>query len=165
METDTYLFWSTTLKYLLTLDHTKPYCVGHRSTVRSPHPFVHGGSGYVLSNPALRLLVNYYLANRAELDKFVASEWAGDIALGLVLREVGIPITHAWPIYQPHHFGTLDFGLTYDDKRFWCYPAGSYHHMTVDAIEDFWYFEQEWIRAENNVCLAFSTISVRESAC
>ena len=151
METDTFLFWSTTLKYLSTLDHTKPYCVGHRSTVRSPHPFAHGGSGYVLSNPAMRILVNYMEANRTELENFVAQEWAGDIALGLVLKDVGIPITHAWPIYQPHHFGMLDFGLEYDDKRFWCYPAGSYHHMTSDAIEEFWNFEQEWIREVNQV--------------
>lgn len=155
MESDTYLFWSTTLKYLSTLDHTKPHCLGHRSTVRSEFPFMHGGSGYIVSNAALRMAVEYIQAHRAELDRFVDEEWAGDIALGVVFKDAGVPLTATWPMYQPHYFGVIDFGVSYEDKNFWCYPVGSYHHMTPDAIGDMWHFEQEWIRRSNKVGLAY----------
>jgi len=154
METDTYLFWSTTIKYLSALDSTKPVCIGHRSTVKSDYPFAHGGSGYMFSNSGLRMVVDYYRSHRREMDEFVAAEWAGDIALGMVLETVGLPITPAWPIYQPHHFGILDFSLVYQEKRFWCYPSGSFHHMTPETVRDMWEFEQEWIAWANPVCTA-----------
>lgn len=150
VETDTYLFWSTTLKYLSTLDHTKPHFVGCQATDKNI--FAQGGSGYVVSNPAIRLLVDYIASNHTELDKFVESKWAGDYILGVVFHQAGIPLTPVWPIYQEHYFGVLDFGITHNDKRFWCYPAGSFHHMTPLAVEDMWNFEQEWIKEENDVC-------------
>lgn len=153
MESDTYLFWSTTLKFLSTLDHTTPLVLGHRSTVKSEHPFMHGGSGYIISNAAMKIAVEYINAHRTELDEFVASEWAGDIALGLVFKEAGVPLQTSWPMYQPHYFGMIDFSVIWEDKRFWCTPVGSYHHMTSDDIEDMFYFEQDWLRRNNKVSI------------
>lgn len=112
---------------------------------------MHGGSGYVLSHDALRRTVEYIEAHQSELDKFVASEWAGDIALGLVFKEAGVPLTATWPIYQPHFFGTLDYQVVFEEKSFWCHPAGSYHHLTPDDIEDLWNFEQDWLLTQDDV--------------
>ena len=112
-----------------------------------------GGAGYVLSHEALRLVYHYIEAHRARLDRFIESEWAGDIALGVVFNEVEIPLTYSWPIFQPSFFGVVDFGLVFDKKRYWCYPAGSFHHMTPEAIEDMWSMEQQWLKEENDVCL------------
>ena len=103
-----------------------PLVLGHRSTVKSEFPFMHGGSGYIVSNAALRLAVEYITANSERLDAFVEAEWAGDIALGVVFKDAGIPLTAAWPMYQPHFFGVIDFGVSYESKDFWCSPAGSF---------------------------------------
>jgi hypothetical protein len=112
---------------------------------------MHGGSGFVVSNAAMRRTVAYIQANREALDKMIAAEWAGDIALAFVFKQAGVPLTASWPIYKPHYVGILDFGLQYEDKRFWCYPVGSFHHMTPDAVQGMWDYEQQWIREENKV--------------
>lgn len=115
---------------------------------------MHGRSGFIVSNAALRRTVNYIQDHSKDLDEMVAAEWAGDIALAYVFQQAEVPLTASWPIYKPHYVGILDFGLQYEDKRFWCYPVGSFHHMTPEAIEGMWDYEQRWIREENRVCHA-----------
>ena len=110
-----------------------------------------GGAGYVLSHEALRRVWHYIEAHRASLDRWMESEWAGDISLGTVLKEAEVPLTYSWPIFQPSFFGVVDFGFMIDHRRYWCYPAASFHHMTPEAIEDMWSMEQQWVKEENNV--------------
>lgn len=153
VESDTYLFWSTVLKYVSTLDHTQPHAIGHRTTRLTDHYFMHGGSGYVLSHEALRVLVQHVRAHQRSLDLWMEDEWAGDVALGSVMNTVEIPMTYAWPIFQPAFFGVIYFGAEPQDRRYWCYPAATYHHMTPETIEDTWYMEQQWIQEENDVSL------------
>lgn len=158
LETDTYLYWSTTLKYLSTLDHTEPLYMGCQGTDLSL--FAQGGSGYVVSNAGMKIFVDYLASNSSELDEFVESRWAGDYVLGIVFDQAGVPLTPVWPIFQAYYFGILAFDLVHNSKRFWCYPAGSFHHMTPDAIEDMWNFEQGWIKQEDKVfppCVYFRT--------
>lgn len=59
VETDTYMFWATMLQFQASLDHTKPYHMGSQNWI-GDDAFAHGGSGFVVSNPALRLFVGYY---------------------------------------------------------------------------------------------------------
>ena len=151
IESDTYLFWSTTLKYVSTLDHTEPHVLGHRTTAKADHEFMQGGAGYVLSHEALRRAYFYIQENHERLDRFIESEWAGDLALGAVFINSSVPMTYSWPIFQPSFFGVVDFGVTNDRRRYWCYPAASFHHMTPEAIEDLWNMEQQWLREENDV--------------
>lgn len=151
IESDTYLFWSTVLKYVSTLDHTQPHCLGHRTTRLADHRFMQGGSGYVLSHEALRLVTEYIQAHHRRLDLWMEDEWAGDISLGTVLNDAQVPLTYAWPIFQPAFFGVTYFGVEFEDRRYWCYPAATYHHMTPETIEDVWNMEQQWIREDNDV--------------
>lgn len=53
VEADTFLLWSMLLQYLSLLDHTKPYYLG-AGTCLGEHLFAHGGSGFVVSQPAMR---------------------------------------------------------------------------------------------------------------
>lgn len=151
IESDTYLFWSTALKYVSTLDHTQPHVLGHRTSHKADHLFMQGGSGYVLSNEALRRASEYIHANQAQLDQYVADEWAGDIILGQVFIDADCPMTYSWPIFQPTFYGMVDFSITLQNRRYWCYPAASFHHMTPEAIEDMWTMEQQWVKEENDV--------------
>ena len=63
------------------------------TTHKSEHPFMQGGAGYVLSHEALRRVWHYIEAHRASLDKWMETEWAGDISLGAVLNESAVPLT------------------------------------------------------------------------
>ena len=121
---------------------------------------MHGGSSFIVSHAAMRMAVDYIQANRKALDEFVVAEWAGDIALAYVFQQAGVPLTASWPIYKPHYIGILDFGLQYEDKRFWCYPVGSFHHMTPDVVGEMWDYEQKWIKEENSVSV--SELSLRD---
>lgn len=152
IESDTYLFWSTVLKYVSTMDYSQPHCFGHRTTRLADHQFMQGGSGYVLSHEALRRVTQHIQTNRRSLDLWMQDEWAGDISLGTVLNDANVPMTYAWPIFQPAFFGVTYFGVEFDeDRRYWCYPAATYHHMTPDTITDMWQMEQQWIAEENDV--------------
>lgn len=145
------MFWSTALKYVSTLDPKEPHCLGHRTSHKADHLFMQGGAGYVLSHEALRRVYHFIQGNHERLDRFVEAEWAGDILLGQVFIDSGVPMTYSWPIFQPSNFGMVDFGMTQDRRRYWCYPIASFHHMTPDNIEDMWNMEQQWIEEENDV--------------
>jgi hypothetical protein len=151
IESDTYMFWSTILKYVSTLDHEEPHCLGHRTTRLTDHFFMQGGSGWVLSHEALRLIVSLIQDHGRSLDLWMENEWAGDISLGTVINDARVPMTYAWPIFQPAFFGVTFFGVEFDNRRYWCYPAATYHHMTPESIRDMWKMEQQWIREENDV--------------
>ena len=135
IESDTYLFWSTILKYVSTLDHTEPHILGHRTTHKADHEFMQGGAGYVLSHEALRMVQRYIEANHDSLDKFIEAEWAGDLALGSVFIEAGVPMTYSWPIFQPSFFGVVDFGREIDHRRYWCVkPKGAMVFLIGNCI-------------------------------
>lgn len=161
IESDTYLFWSTALKYVSTLDHTEPHVLGHRTTHKADHAFMQGGSGYVLSHEALRRAAEYIEGNQEMLDRYVEAEWAGDIILGQVFIDADVPMTYSWPIFQPTFFGMVDFGQSLQHRRYWCYPAASFHHMTPEAIEDMWTMEQKWVEEDNVVSLLSLTNTLR----
>ncbi len=151
VESDTFYFWSTVLKYVSRLDHTEPHILGHRTTRLTDHYFMQGGSGYVLSHEALRLVVDHIQAHHRSLDLWMEDEWAGDISLGTIFGDAGVPMTYGWPIFQPAFYGVTFFGVEFEDRRYWCYPAATYHHMTPESTRDLWQFEQRWLKEENDV--------------
>ena len=81
VEADTLIFWSTLQSYLAATDHTKPHYAGDRINV-GDIAFAHGGTGFIVSQPALRIVVEYYTAHKAEAEALVDQQWAGDTVLG-----------------------------------------------------------------------------------
>jgi hypothetical protein len=98
VETDTYIFWSTLLSYLSALDATQHHYIGAQSEIGDVI-FAHGGSGFALSRPALEAAVTLYVENKADLETFTASHWAGDCVLGKALFDSGTNLTWAWPMW------------------------------------------------------------------
>ncbi|KAF2719055.1 glycosyltransferase family 31 protein [Polychaeton citri CBS 116435] len=125
VETDTYVFWSTLLKYLSALNHSQQYYIGSQMQI-GDIIFAYGGSGFVLSNAAIRRAVDLLQDHQEEWEKVTDGHWAGDCVLGKALRDTETPVLWAWP-------------------RLWCYPTVSYHHMRPEAIKDIWEFEQKWL--------------------
>lgn len=145
MEADTYLMWSNLLEWIKHLDHKKPYYVGGQMQI-GPVIFAHGGAGFLVSNPALRILSDYRAPRIKELDAFTSDHWAGDCVLGKTIQDAGVPLTWAWPSVQNERLSVFDHNANVYDRRVWCHPAVTYHHMTAEAVESMWQFEQNWIR-------------------
>lgn len=146
VEADTSLSWTNLLRWLGSLDASKPHYLGARNFVFSD-PFSHGGSGVVISLPALQILQQKRLAEgAAKYD----SAWEarcntplilyGDLALGLALKEAGVAQEQVWPVLQGEQVSTMGW-----DKQVWCRTPISWHHNSPEEIDALWRFERDWI--------------------
>jgi hypothetical protein len=118
-----------------------------------PDLFAHGGSGFIVSNPAMQRVVNYYGWHKTQLEDAVDHHWAGDCILGTAFRDSGVKFTNAWPIVQGDYPGWV----TYDGPegrdaiaKVWCTPVATYHHVSPEAVKGMWEVEQAWITVTAN---------------
>ncbi|KAI5241006.1 hypothetical protein E4T42_08188 [Aureobasidium subglaciale] len=150
VEADSHLLWASLLEYLAVLDPSKPHYTGSIMFIGDT-VFAHGGSGFMVSQPAMRVVVEQYAAHKTEIEAYTNGHWAGDCVLGKVFTEAGVKFTDAWPIMQGDYPGLVAYArpdgrpIADPNKRVWCYPTVSYHHLSPDMIEDLWKFEQDWL--------------------
>ena len=97
-----------TFSYLAALDPTQRHYIGAQSEIGDV-VFAHGGSGFALSRPALEAAVALYVENKADLEAFTASHWAGDCVLGKALFDSGTNLTWAWPMWQGRDIGNMNY--------------------------------------------------------
>ncbi|KAJ5153165.1 uncharacterized protein N7482_009643 [Penicillium canariense] len=157
MEADTYVSWPTLLAWLSHFDHTQPWYLGTETQIADVI-FAHGGSGFMLSNPALQRASDQYDARRAELDHYTDEHWAGDCVLGKVLADAGVDLHFTWPILQNSNLGELDQFTTDLYRHPWCYIAVAFHHLNSREIEELWKFEQKRWRDKNKHILLHSDV-------
>lgn len=155
MEADSFILWSTLQQYLATLDPTKPIYAGKQMLIANDM-FAHGGSAFIVSQPALRIVVDYYSAHKAEIEKFTDGHWAGDCVLGKTFTDAGVPFTNAWPAFQVDYPGLVQYTRAdarpnNEKLRLWCGTPVSYHHMSAAMVEEMWEFEQDWISRNDPV--------------
>ncbi|KAF2158820.1 hypothetical protein M409DRAFT_61326 [Zasmidium cellare ATCC 36951] len=118
------------------LDHTQPFYGEDELTIGSDK-FAHGGTGFVVSRPALQTVVDFYAAHKAEVE--AKSSWTPEF-----------PMTDIFPTMQGEHPGFVTYGnpdseaVPEEAWMIWCSPAISYHHMSVNVVEKLWRFEQRW---------------------
>ncbi|KAK3678254.1 hypothetical protein LTR78_001549 [Recurvomyces mirabilis] len=154
IEADSFLLWSQLLQYLSVLDSTQPIYAGSQMFANGDI-FAHGGSGFIVSQPALRQIVPYYSANKATIEQFTEGHWVGDAVLGKTFTDSGVRFKNAWPAFQGDYPGLVPYaradGRSVPDEslREWCYNTISYHHMSPSMIRELWSFEQEWMTKHN----------------
>lgn len=168
MEADTSLIWSNLLLYLSRLNPEEPHYIGELSICplcRCPHSesgqlmirqgaqswignteLAYAGSGFIISNKALRMVVEEYTSNVPQYNELTRNEWAGDIVLAKAMKNQGIYPTRSFPILQRETPFTLDY-----TERHWCFPVVSYYHMTPDWIQAMWDYEQQWLAKKQAV--------------
>ncbi|KAK7534205.1 uncharacterized protein J3D65DRAFT_476699 [Phyllosticta citribraziliensis] len=139
IEADTYLVWSNLLSFLQQFDHHKPLYIGGQSYIRGTW-FAHGGTGFVVSNKAMNMIVAEYTSKTERYNQLTKMEWAGDFVLAKAFKNIDIPLTKSWPRLQ----GETPYTLDYTEHHF-CYPVVSYHHMPPEWIEKMWDYEQAWL--------------------
>jgi hypothetical protein len=156
IEADTYLMWTNLLAYLSKLDDTRELYIGKHMYIGETL-FAHGGSGFVLSSPAVRKVVQHWKAYTVEYESYTVGQWAGDMVLGKVLKDVGIPLFSAFPHFQGDAVWALDHNhsSSFEDgfRKPWCYAPITYHHMSPGDIGHQWAIEQDWRRKGNEVML------------
>lgn len=150
IESDSFLMWSMLLQYLEKLDPAKPVYAGSQTYI-SNVLFAHGGSGFIVSQPALRMVVDHYTANKAAIESFTDEHWAGDCVLGKAFTDSGVPFTNVWPALQSDYPAQIPYSgvhvssVSNETSRLWCYPTISYHHMSPVMISNLWHLEQQWL--------------------
>ena len=138
IEADTALVWPNLLQWLAMFDPQTPYYLGGQAYFDSDE-FAHGGAGYVLSQRAVQMAVEYLRDDPARYSR-VSEECCGDLILAQVLKQVNISLTRSWPIVQGETPSSLDYS-----SHHWCHPVVSYHHMNSSEIEELWHFQQSWL--------------------
>lgn len=169
MEADSFILWSTLQQYLATLDSSKPIYAGKQMLIANDM-FAHRGFAFIVSQPALRTVVDYYSAHKAEIEKFTDGHWAGDCVLGKTFADAGVPFTNAWPALQVDYPGLVQYTRAdprpeADKLRLWCGTPVSYHHMSATMIEEMWNFEQDWIAQNDAVSVVAQPKVPRTTQC
>lgn len=83
VDADTYVLFPTLMQWLPTLDHTKPHYLGSVTMLKG-YGFAHGGSGYLVSQPAMKAIGDHPgIAN--ELEPIMRKECCGDYVFGVSL--------------------------------------------------------------------------------
>ncbi|KAL2003765.1 hypothetical protein VTN02DRAFT_2401 [Thermoascus thermophilus] len=141
MEADTYVMWPNLLGWLAHLDPTEPHYIGAETQIGDVI-FAHGGSGFIISNPAMQRVSDHYADRTHDIHRYTDFHWAGDCVLGRVLRNVGVPLRYAWPMLQNAKLGEVDPFTNKFYRKPWCFPTVTYHHMMPTEIQLLWRFEQ-----------------------
>jgi len=145
VEADTYLMWANLVAYLAKLDASKELYIGKHMFIGDVL-FAHGGSGFVLSAGAIHKVTERWKDNIAEYDRYTAENWAGNMVLGKVLRDVGVQLFWAFPHFQGDPVSALDHNVLKVERRPWCYAPITYHHMRDMDVRQLWEFERAWER-------------------
>ncbi|RYP64094.1 hypothetical protein DL771_008953 [Monosporascus sp. 5C6A] len=150
VESDTYMIWHNMLEYLSRFDASRPHYLGKHMYIGDVL-FAHGGSGFALSNPAMRNVTGYWREHRDEFDRYTEKEWAGDMVLGKALKDVGIDMRWAFPHLQGDSLATMDWNVSKLGREPWCYAPITFHHMNKVEFNMLWSFEREWHRRNRGV--------------
>ncbi|KAL5334816.1 hypothetical protein BJX70DRAFT_345468 [Aspergillus crustosus] len=157
MEADTYYSWPTLLAWLSHFDASKSHYIGTETQIADVI-FAHGGSGFVLSNPAIKLAADEYTNRADELHEYTDAHWAGDCVLGKVLSNVGVTLSFSWPILQNSNIGELDEFTTTFYRRPWCFPAVAFHHLSKGDVRFLHDFEQRRLAKSSKPVLLHSDV-------
>jgi hypothetical protein len=137
VDADTSIMWSNILTWLSLLDPTKPIYTGSQNWIGDIE-FAHGGSGYIISQAAARILADEPEEKAKEHIGFAEHECCGDMVLAHAFHDHNIALNGSWPNIQGSRPDTLD----YDDVK-WCHAAMTFHHTTSEQTEQLFKLERE----------------------
>ncbi|KAF1814962.1 hypothetical protein P152DRAFT_391328 [Eremomyces bilateralis CBS 781.70] len=140
MEADTYLSWSNVMKWLNNFDASKPQYLGSQMQIGETI-FAFGGTGFAISNPAMKELVDYRSRHLGDLEEYTKNGWAGDEILGHVLGDMGVKLVWGYPNSQMSLPQELSYTEAEYDKRLWCYAPIGWHRVDSEDIDALYSFD------------------------
>ncbi|KAF7558852.1 hypothetical protein G7046_g5313 [Stylonectria norvegica] len=151
-ETDTYVFWDNTFRFLQTFDPETPLYMGSPSPGRHDPKkndvktwFANGGEGFVLSRGAIKALLHRKVGSDGRyLDPPLTEKWlpslkgecCGDSLMGWAMWNVSVPLSGYWPLFNPHPLHRIPYSDPY-----WCQPVMALHKSTPEDMVDVWRWE------------------------
>lgn len=150
-ESDTYVFWDNTFRFLQTFDPDAPIYMGSPSPGRHDEArhvetwFANGGPGVILSRGAIKALLhrrtdsNGHYTDPPLTERWqdvVAGECCGDSVLGWALWNVSVQLQGYWPMFNPHPLHGIPFSDLY-----WCQPALTLHKTLPRDMHSLWRWE------------------------
>lgn len=136
MDADSTLLWSNLLLWIAQLDASKPQYYGAVTNVGNTR-FAHGGTGYLVSRPALKIMVDRAPKKMAEWEDWTSHVCCGDAMFAGVL---GTEPTHAYPLFNGGAPRSADY-----DSGHWCKAILTFHHLTPREVEELWRWEQQML--------------------
>ncbi|KAB8446190.1 hypothetical protein FH972_025172 [Carpinus fangiana] len=136
LEADSYLIWPNLLLFLAQISATSPLYIGAGNIINGP-TFAHGGSGWIMSNPAIKTAVHQIESSETKYNDLVEEEACGDNVLGKVMDAAGVGFTSASEHLQNETPTTANYGYFN-----WCYAAMTFHHLSSEETRELWSFQQ-----------------------
>ncbi|KAL3446134.1 hypothetical protein BJX65DRAFT_319040 [Aspergillus insuetus] len=141
IEDDTFLVWSSLLRWLARLDSRKAYFLGLPVTMED-QLFAYGGSGWILSRPAMQQMRQHMAPLKEHYENLTNKSAYGDLVLGHVAEQAGVHLTGAWPLIQRETPSTMEYA-----NNILCYPLVTFHHVEDTEIREIWNIAQEIMAA------------------
>lgn len=145
MDADSYVMWTPLMNWLSTLNHRHALYMGS-SVGRPPVQFAHGGSVVIISRGAMLRSFGRDSQYFRKYEKKTIKTCCGDLMVAHALYDSGVKIAigeNQYP-YAKWKFQGEPNWLVYGNKDNWCAPIMSFHHVSMQNIQDIWEFEQDW---------------------
>ena len=156
---DSYIIWSNVLRWLEQYDSRKPIYFGEPMK-NEEGVYGHSNAGYILSNAALRMVIEAIQRASRQLQVLVINNANEHRALETVMDHIHLQLSDAWPAIQNDSLESID----YAEPSVWCTPAGFYQSMKRDETIDLWQFEQGWLRYYVS-CIGRSVLFKHDTLC
>ncbi|KAH6845789.1 hypothetical protein B0I37DRAFT_381139 [Chaetomium sp. MPI-CAGE-AT-0009] len=141
VDADTYVLWPNLMQWIKKLDAKKKLYLGSVTLIRN-FSFGHGGSGYLVSQAAMKDFVGIHPGVGNEYDLQAQKECCGDYIFARALKDkTDVGVQQMWPTINGEKPATLPFGPSH-----WCHPIVTMHHMNAEEINSFWHFERRHMR-------------------
>lgn len=146
IETDTALIWSNLVSWLGRMNPDKPLYMGSPVAGGNNTWFAHGGSGFVVSRGAAKLMADAPEKKLRKYFRWNAKDCCGDSAMANAFKDLGLLITDAYPHSNGETPGTME---NYHDV--WCHAPVFFHHMDSHNVELIHDFDQEYSASKVNL--------------
>lgn len=141
VDADTYVLWPNLMEWIKKLDAKKKLYLGSVTLIHN-FSFGHGGSGYLVSQAAMKDFVGAHPGVANEYDVQAQKECCGDYIFARALKDkTDVGVQQMWPTINGEKPATLPFGPNH-----WCHPIVTMHHMNAEEINSFWHFERKQMR-------------------
>jgi hypothetical protein len=131
MDADTALIWPNLLTWLSQMDPSEPRYIGSSTIGSDDIRFAHGGTGYIISHAAAKLIAEETKEEQKMSFKITHEDCCGDSALAKVLRLHDVLITPA----SPNLNGENLFDVEYSKERL-CFASVTMHHMNANELTE-----------------------------
>ncbi len=136
MEADSYVIWPNLLRWLKDFDYNQTFYLGSPSYLGNLL-FAHGGTGYIISNAAMRTTVGKDPDIGNKYIEDTSHTCCGDGIVAKALLDNGVTLTSSWPRLN----GEPPYLIPFSEEQ-WCSPVVTFHHMLPIDVELMWEFER-----------------------